>query len=77
MAAGVGTALNTATGQQQSSQSALTQAQNMVQQESGVDLNQQAASLVEFQRAYEANSKMISVLDQLTLDTINMMTPST
>lgn len=76
MAAGVGTALNTATGQQQSSQSALTQAQNMVQQESGVDLNQQAAALVEFQRAYEANSKLVSVLDQLTQDTINMMTPS-
>jgi flagellar hook-associated protein FlgK len=38
-----------------------------------VDLNQQAAALVQFQSAYEANSKLISVLSQLSLDVINMI----
>src|SRR6185437_6453557 len=73
MAATVGTALNVATDQQQSHQSALTQVQNMRQQDSGVDLNQQAAAVVEFQRAYEANSKLITVISQLTEDAINMI----
>ena len=31
--------------------------------------------MIQFQRAYEANSKMITVLDQLTQDTINILQP--
>ncbi|HMD70784.1 MAG TPA: flagellar hook-associated protein FlgK [Bryobacteraceae bacterium] len=76
MASQVGSDLNTATDQQQVSQSALAQAQNLRQQQSGVNLDEEAVNLVAFQRAYEANSKLVSVLDQITLDTINMMTPS-
>jgi flagellar hook-associated protein FlgK len=30
-------------------------------------------TLVEFQRAYQANSRFITVLDQLTQDTINIL----
>ena len=30
-------------------------------------------TLVQFQRAYEANSKLITILDQLTETVINMM----
>ena len=76
MASQVGSDLNAATDQQQVSQSALAQAQNLRHQQSGVNLDEEAVNLVAFQRAYEANSKLVSVLDQLTLDTINMMTPS-
>jgi len=76
MASQVGSALNAATNQQAVSQSALAQAQNLRQQQSGVNLDEEAVNLVAFQRAYEANSKLVSVLDQLTLDTINMMSPS-
>jgi flagellar hook-associated protein 1 FlgK len=54
-------------------QSLVAQAQSQRQQISGVDVNQEAMIAVEFQRAYEANSKMITILDQLTQDTINMM----
>jgi flagellar hook-associated protein 1 FlgK len=77
MASQVGSDLSTATNGQTVQQSALAQAQNLRQQESGVNLDQEAINLVAFQRAYEANSHLVSVLDQITLDTINMLTPST
>jgi len=38
-----------------------------------VSLNDEAAQLIQFQSAYDANSKMVTVLDQLTLATINMI----
>jgi flagellar hook-associated protein 1 FlgK len=56
-------------------QSAVAQAQNLRQQSSGVDLNEEAMVLIQFQRAYEANSRMITVLNQLTEDTINILQP--
>jgi flagellar hook-associated protein FlgK len=40
-----------------------------------VDLNQQAALLVEYQRSYQANAEMVSVLNQLLQSTINMLAP--
>jgi flagellar hook-associated protein 1 FlgK len=77
MASQVGSDLSTATNNQQVDQSALAQAQNLRQQQTGVSLDDEAVSVIEFQRSYEANSHLVSVLDQLTLDTINMLTPST
>jgi flagellar hook-associated protein 1 len=76
MASSVGAALDNATGQQTLQQSAVAQAQNLVQQASGVDLDQQAVNLVEFQRAYDANSHFVTVLDQITSDII-LMAPVT
>jgi flagellar hook-associated protein 1 FlgK len=76
LASQVGADLSTATDQQQVQQSALAQAQSLRQQETGVSLDEEAVNVVEFQRAYEANSHLVSILDQLTLDTINMLTPS-
>ena len=73
MAATIGTQLDTATGTQQTQQSAVAQAQNVRQQISGVSLDQEATVLVQFQRAYEASSKLITILDQLTEDTINIL----
>ncbi len=73
MASRIGNALNNATSQQQVQQSAVAQAQNLRQQSSGVDLDAEAMVVVEFQRAYEANSRLITVLDQLTEDTINIL----
>jgi flagellar hook-associated protein 1 FlgK len=40
---------------------------------SGVSLDEEAVRLVEFQRAYEATAKLVTALDQLSLDTINMI----
>jgi flagellar hook-associated protein 1 FlgK len=73
MASNIGSQLNNATNQLQTSQSAVAQAQNVRQQVSGVSLDQEAAILIQFQQAYEASSKLITVLDQLTNDTINML----
>jgi len=73
MATRVGTALNDAKGQVQVEQSLVAQAQSHRQQVSGVSLDEEATILVEFQRAYQAASKFITVLDQLTETTINML----
>jgi flagellar hook-associated protein 1 FlgK len=74
MAATIGNDLNDATNNQQVQQSALAQAQSLRKQVSGVSLDAEAAVLLQFQQAYEANSKLITVLDQLSEDTINMLT---
>ena len=51
---------------QTTQQSMLTQAQNQRQQVEGVSLDEQAAELVQFQAAYQAAGKMLSVVNQLT-----------
>ena len=77
MAANVGNLLSQATNEQQVQQSAVAQAQNLRQQASGVDLDQEATTLVQFQRAYDANSRLITVLDQITEDAVNILNTST
>jgi flagellar hook-associated protein 1 FlgK len=76
MASNVGTLLSNSNDQLQIQQSAVAQAQNVRQQISGVSLDQEAAILIQFQQAYEAVSKLITVLDQLTQDALNIL-PST
>ena len=75
LATQAGNLVNSATEEQSVAQSALTQAQSLLKQDSGVDLNTQAALLVEYQRSYEANAEMVTVLNQLLQDTINMLQP--
>ncbi len=73
MASSVGGELSAATDNQQTQQSTVAQAQDLRQQTSGVSLDQEAMTLIQFQRAYEANSHLITILDQLTEDAINML----
>ena len=73
MASRVGSKLSAATGQQQTQQAAVAQAKNLRQQTSGVSLDEEAMILIEFQRAYEASSKLVTVLDQITQTTIDML----
>jgi flagellar hook-associated protein 1 len=75
LAADVGRQLAAATDQQNIQQQVVTQAQSLRQQISGVSLDEQAASLVEFQRAYQANAQLFSVLDSLTQTAVNMLQP--
>jgi len=75
LAAQAGNLLNGALEEQQVAQSALTQTQNLRQQQSGVDLNQEAAALVQYQQAYQANAEMLTVINQLMQDTINILAP--
>jgi flagellar hook-associated protein 1 len=76
LASRVGNDLNTANGDLSVQQSAVAQAQSLRQQISGVNLDQQATLLLQVQQAYDANSKFLSVLDEITSDVINMIDPS-
>ncbi|HLH40755.1 MAG TPA: flagellar hook-associated protein FlgK [Bryobacteraceae bacterium] len=58
---------------QQQAQAQLTQAQSEVANASGVDLNAEAARLLQYQQNYDAVGKLVSVLDGLTQTLINMV----
>jgi len=73
LAGRVGTALNDATNNQEVQQSLLSQAKELRQQYQGVSLDEEATILMQFQRAYQATSKFLSVLDQLTENAINIL----
>jgi flagellar hook-associated protein 1 len=74
LAGHIGSALSDAKNNQDVQQSLLAQAKDMRQQYQGVSLDEEATILMQFQRAYQANSKLISVLDQLTQTTIDILT---
>lgn len=57
-------------------QTTLTTAQTNRQQQSGVSLDQEAVNITDYERSYEASAKVVSILSQLTLDAINIGTPS-
>jgi len=77
LAADVGSQLSAATDQQNIQQQVLTQAQSQRQQISGVSLDEQAALLVQYQRAYQANAQLFAVLNGLTQTAVNMLQPLT
>lgn len=69
LGARVGRDLSTASEQKQTQSSMVAQAHSLRDQLSGVDINEEAAKLLEIQRAYQATGKVLSVLNTLT-DTI-------
>jgi len=73
MASGVGRQSQYAQAQLSVQQQTVAQARNLRSQASGVNLDEEAVKMVEFQRAYSATSKMVSILDELTQTTINML----
>ncbi|HXK07725.1 MAG TPA: flagellar hook-associated protein FlgK [Verrucomicrobiae bacterium] len=75
LAGRVGSQLDDATNRQQVQQSLLAQAKELRDQYSGVSLDEEATILIQFQRAYQANSRFITVLDQLTQSTIDILQP--
>jgi flagellar hook-associated protein 1 FlgK len=60
---------------QNQAQDQLTQAQAQRSDQSGVSLNEEATRLLQFQQAYQAVGKLVSVLDTLTQTVINMVNP--
>src|SRR5713226_407267 len=70
---GVGSDLSKAKGDQSTAQLLLSQTQDLRTQVSGVSLNEEAEHLVAFQRAFEATSKMIGILNSLTDTVINII----
>jgi flagellar hook-associated protein 1 FlgK len=73
IAGNVGGLLSTATNGQIVQQSLVSQAQSLQQQYEGVSLDEEATILMQFQRSYEATSKFLTILDNLTEVAINML----
>jgi len=76
LAANVGSDISNAQAAQSTSQDLLTQAQSLQSQTSGVSLDQEAVNLLQYQKSYEATSKLINVVDQV-LETLINAIPST
>jgi flagellar hook-associated protein 1 len=72
----VGNDVSNATSQQEAVNLVLQQLSNQQSAVSGVSLDEEATNLVMYQRAYEASARVISVVDELNSDTIDMFTPS-
>jgi len=66
IAAQIGMQSSTATSNQSTQSDLLAQAQNLRAQVSGVSLNDQAATLLQFQQAYEAAAQLINVINTTT-----------
>lgn len=77
IAASVGQQLSDANTASTADQTTLTTAQTTQQQQSGVSLDQEAADITAYQRTYDANAQVVSILNQLTEDEVNMIVPST
>jgi len=73
LAATVGNALSTAQNNQSVQQNLVTQARNLRQQTSGVSLDSEAVTVLQFQRSYDAAAKMVTILDEMTQTVVNMI----
>ena len=69
----VGTELNAAKDGVDTQQSLVAQARSLRSQLQGVSLDEEAVHLVELQRAYQAAARIVTVLDDLTQTTIDML----
>jgi len=76
IAAQVGAQLSFAQNGQSSQQDIVTQAQSLRQQLSGVDLNAEATKVLEYQRAYQASAKILTVIDSLTQTVLGLIPAS-
>jgi flagellar hook-associated protein 1 FlgK len=76
LGAQVGSDVAAAQTDQTQAQDQLTQAQTQRATQSGVSLNEEATQLLQFQQAYQAIGKLVTVLDDLTQTLINMMPAS-
>jgi flagellar hook-associated protein 1 FlgK len=71
----VGSDLSTAKNSSATDQSLLNQAQSLRQQISGVSLNGEAENLLQYERSFDAISKMLGALNSLSLDVVNLLPP--
>lgn len=72
LAAQVGNAVNNANTSAAAQSQLVTNAENLRQQLSGVSIDQEAIQLVQLQSSYDAVSKIVTVVDQLTQTLMNM-----
>jgi len=75
IASQIGGALSDATSNQDVESSLLAQAKSIRDKYQGVSLDEEATTLMQFQRAYQAASRFLTVVDQLTETIINILQP--
>lgn len=73
LASRTGQALTEARDGQDLQKGLLSQARSLRGELSGVSLDEEAVLLVEFQRAYQANARLFSVLNDLTQEAVNLV----
>ena len=73
IAQSVGQQLSDATAQSTSDQTSLTSAQANQTAVEGVSLDQEAINITADQRSWEAAAKLVTVIDNLTLDSVNLV----
>ncbi|HWR49748.1 MAG TPA: flagellar hook-associated protein FlgK [Bryobacteraceae bacterium] len=73
LGAKAGRALSDARGERENRELTLTQSRTLRDEASRVSLDEEAVNLIEFQRAYQAAAKLITVLDELTQTTLDML----
>ncbi len=71
-ASSIGRALRAASQSADSHQLLLTQARSLRSDISGVSLDEEAAKLIEFQRAYQAAAQMFKIVDEMTQTLLNL-----
>ncbi len=71
--ANVGRDLDDATQSQDTQSSLLSQAQSLREQRQGVSLDEEAATMMAFQKGYEACAKLVKVLNDLTDTTLSLL----
>jgi flagellar hook-associated protein 1 FlgK len=77
IAASAGQQSSSASSASTTDQTALTTAQANRQQQIGVSLDQEAVNITTSQRSYEANAQVVTILNQLSEDDINLIPVST
>jgi flagellar hook-associated protein 1 FlgK len=76
IAASAGQENQTATANQQTQQQVTAQATTLRDQVSGVSLDQEASAVLQFQQAYQATAQVLTVLDNLGQDLMNLIVPT-
>ena len=74
LAARVGRDSSTAQNDQDQGTQQVAQAQNLRTQVSGVSLDEEATHLLQWQNSYQANSQVVSIINTLSTDLMNMFT---
>jgi flagellar hook-associated protein 1 FlgK len=72
-AARLGRELESARQSESTTQTLLDQAENFRQQVTGVSLDEEAAQLIQFQRAYQAVAQMFRTVNELTESVVNLL----
>ena len=72
LVSGLGSAISGATSEQTASNLTLQQLQTQRDSVSGVNLDEESAALIQFQKAYQAAARVASVINTLTGDAINL-----